>query len=234
LRILLILIIPVALSIHTVTSWLFAVTPRSGWDSTIFGPYFVAGAFVAGTAFVIVAMYFFRYNYKLHKYLTDEHFDNMGKLLVLVSLVYLYFNLNEYLVPGYKLKQADAIHLKDLFIGAEAFLFWSTQLLGLILPILLLLIKSFRKPLPAMIISLFVIVGAWVKRYIIVVPVQEHPYLPIQHVPQSFMHYHPTIIEMAITAASFLLVLIIITLLSKLFPVLPIHEMTEQQAEQDH
>lgn len=230
-RILLILIIPVALSIHTVTSWLFAVTHRSGWDSTIFGPYFVSGAFVAGTAAVLIAMYFYRLNYKLDKYLTDDHFDKMSKLLVLVSLVYLYFNINEFLVPGYKLKSLDAIHLHELFLGKYATLFWFAQLGGLIIPIILLLFKFMRKPLPVMIISLFVITGSWIKRYLIIVPTMQHPFLPIQHVPLKFQHYSPTIIEMAITAASFILVLFIITILSKLFPVLPIYEMTEEHKE---
>ena len=103
-RILLILIIPLAFAIHTVTSWLFAVTPRAGWDSSIFGPYFISGAFVSGTAAVIIAMYFFRVSYKLQKYLTDDHFEKIARVLVLVSIVYLYFNLNEFMVPGYKLE----------------------------------------------------------------------------------------------------------------------------------
>ena len=119
-RILLILIIPTAFAIHTVTSWLFAVTHRSGWDSTIFGPYFLTGAFVAGTAAVIIAMYFFRTNFRLKDYLEVEHFDKMAKLLVLVSVVYFYFNINEFLVPGYKLKKFDAIHLEALFSGHHA------------------------------------------------------------------------------------------------------------------
>lgn len=230
-RILLILIIPVALSIHTVTSWLFAVTYRSGWDSSIFGPYFVSGAFVAGTAAVLIAMYFYRMNYKLDKYLTDDHFDKMAKLLVLVSLVYLYFNINEFLVPAYKLKTHDAIHLRELFSGHYAPLFWFAQLGGLILPIILLLFRFMRKPLPVMIIAVFVIVSSWIKRYLIVVPTMQHPFLPIQHVPLKFQHYSPTLIEMAVTAASFILVLFIITLLSKLFPILPIYEMTEEHKE---
>ena len=75
-----ILIVPVALSIHTVTSWLFASTYREGWNSTIFGPYFVTGAFVAGVGALAIAMYFFRDNYKLHDYITTEHFDKVGKL----------------------------------------------------------------------------------------------------------------------------------------------------------
>jgi Ni/Fe-hydrogenase subunit HybB-like protein len=227
-RTLLILIIPVALAIHTVTSWLFAVTLRPGWDSTIFGPYFVSGAFVAGTASVIIAMFFFTKNYKLQKYITPMHFDNMSKLLVLVSLVYLYFNINEFLVPGYKLKLGDAIHLKELLAGEHALLFWAIQIGGLIVPIVLLLLKPMRKPLPAMIISVLVILGAWFKRYLIVIPTMEHPYLPMQHVPRNFMHYSPTLIETAVTLASFILVLIIITVLSKLFPVIPIYEMAEQ------
>jgi Ni/Fe-hydrogenase subunit HybB-like protein len=231
-RILLILIIPVALSIHTVTSWLFAVTYRAGWDSSIFGPYFVSGAFVAGTAAVLIAMYFYRQNYKLHKYITEEHFDKMCKLLVLVSLVYLYFNINEFLVPGYKLKKIDTIHLHELFTGEYAPLFWFAQIAGLILPIALLLFRAMRKPLPALIIALFVITGSWIKRYLIVVPTMQNSFLPIQHVPLKFQHYSPTLIEMAITAASFLLVLIIVTVLSKLFPVLPVYEMTEENHQE--
>ncbi|MEI7982185.1 MAG: NrfD/PsrC family molybdoenzyme membrane anchor subunit [Bacteroidota bacterium] len=228
-RILLILLIPAALSIHTVTSWLFAVTSRAGWDSTIFGPYFVSGAFVAGSAAVIIAMFFFRKNYKLQDYLTDPHFNNMGKVLVLVSLVYLYFNLNEFLVPGYKLKRADTLHLYELFAGKEALLFWTVQVGGLLLPILFMLFRRSRKPLPITIIAVVVIIAAWFKRYIIVIPAQEHPFLPIQHVPQNFITYSPTLIEVLITLAPFLLVLIIITLISKLFPVIPLFDTAKEK-----
>jgi len=229
-RALAIFIIPVALAIHTVTSWLFASTSRAGWDSTIFGPYFVTGAFVAGCAAVIIAMYFYRNNYKLQDYITDAHFDNMGKLLVLVSLVYIYFNLNEYLVPGYKMKKFEAIHINELFTGAHAFLFWSTQLLGLIIPTVLLLFKKMRKPFPMLIIGIFVLVGAWFKRYIIVVPTQEHPYLPIQNVPLNFKIYTPTLIEILITIAPFILVLLIVTILSKVIPIVSIHETMEEES----
>ena len=79
-----------------------------------------------------------------------------------------------------------------------------------------------------LIISIFVLVGAWVKRYIIVIPPQEHPFLPIQNVPEYFKGYTPTLIESAITLASFILVLIIITILSKFFPVIPIWETIEE------
>jgi molybdopterin-containing oxidoreductase family membrane subunit len=230
-RILLILIIPTAFAIHTVTSWLLAVTVRPGWDSTIFGPYFLTGAFVAGSAAVVIVMYFVRSNYKLDKYLTTYHFDMMGRLIVLVSLVYLYFNINEFLVPAYKLKTADAIHLHEIFVGDYALMFWSVQILGLVLPIILLLIRFFRKPLPLLIISFVILVAAWFKRYIIVVPTQVNPFLPKQYEPHEWMVYHPTIIESAITMGTILLAVIIITLLVKLFPVIPIWEMAEEEHE---
>ena len=226
---LLILIIPAALSIHTVTSWLFAFTTRPGWDSTIFGPYFVSGAFVAGSAAVIVAMYFYRRSYKLGDYLTDLHFNNMSKVLLLVAFVYLYFNINEYLVPGYKLKKADAEHLQELMTGRFALTFWFVQAGGLILPIILMLFRRMRRPLPLTLISVAILAGAWFKRYIIVVPTMAHPYLPMQHVPENFRVYTPTLTEIAITLFSFILVLIIITLISKFFPVIPLVEAAKEK-----
>jgi len=229
-RVLLILIIPLAFAIHTVTSWLFALTPRAGWDSSIFGPYFISGAFVSGTAAVIIAMYFFRVNYKLQKYLTDDHFEKIARVLVLVSIVYFYFNINEFLVPGYKLKSLDAIHLKELFSGHYAPLFWGVQFLGLIIPVILLLFKKMRRPFPLLVISGFVLTASWFKRFLIVVPPQAHPYLPVQNVPAEWIVYSPTLIESAVTVASLVLVLMIITILSKLFPVLPIQELAEDEA----
>jgi Ni/Fe-hydrogenase subunit HybB-like protein len=228
-RILLILIVPTAFAIHTVTSWLFAVTPRAGWDSTIFGPYFISGAFVSGTAALIIAMYFFRVNYRFQNYLTDFHFEKIARVLFLVSIVYLYFNLNEFLVPAYKMKKFEAVHLRELFSGEYALLFWSIQLGGLVIPIILLLFRQLRKPLPVFIISLFVLCAAWLKRFIIVVPPQAHPYLPVQNVPSEWHFYTPTLIESAVTLASIILVLIIITVLSKLFPVLPVCELADEE-----
>ncbi|MDX8338380.1 NrfD/PsrC family molybdoenzyme membrane anchor subunit [Draconibacterium sp. IB214405] len=228
-RVLMILIIPVGLSIHTVTSWLFAATLRSGWDTTIFGPYFVAGAFVAGAAAVVILMFAYRVRYGLRDYFEELHFDYMGKLLVFVCLVYLYFNINEFWVPAYKMKTAEGIHLRNLFVGSFAPMFWWTQITGLILPIFLMLFKFFRKPLPLTIISVFVLIASWLKRYIIVVPTMEHPFLPVQNVPDYFKHYSPSSIEIMITIFSFAAALLIITVLAKMFPVITIWEYAEDK-----
>jgi len=224
-RILSILIIPVAFGIHTVTSWLFAMTPRVGWDSTIFGPYFVAGAFPAGVGAVAIAMYIFRNTYNLKEYITEKHFDLIGKLLVLTSLLYLYFNLNEFLVPGYKMKTADAHHLNMLFTGKYALMFWFTQIFGLILPIIVMLFKKGRTPRPMFVIGIFVVIGAFFKRFIIVVPTMIHPHLPVQNVPERFMVYFPNGFEWSITLGAIAIALLIVTILAKLLPIMPVWEV---------
>lgn len=220
-KILAIAVLPVAFAIHTVTSWLFATTWRPGWDSTNLGPYFVSGAFMAGAAVIIFAMYILRIELKLKSYITETHFDKMGRLLVLLSLVYLYFNINEYLGPAFKMVGVEGEHISELFAGDYAPLYWFVQLGGLIIPIILLMFKVFRKPLPIFIISLFVLMGAWFKRFLIVIPSLQHPYLPIQGVDESYLHYNPTWEEWAITTSSFTSLLLMITILVKLFPIIP-------------
>ncbi|WP_242084178.1 NrfD/PsrC family molybdoenzyme membrane anchor subunit [Aestuariivivens sediminis] len=223
-KILAISVLPVAFAIHTVTSWLFATTWRPGWDSTNLGPYFVSGAFMAGAAAIIIAMYFIRKSLHLKAYITEVHFDKMGKLLVLLSLVYLYFNINEYLGPAFKMVGVEGEHIIELFVGKYAPMYWFVQLGGLVLPIVFLLFKGMRRSLPIFIISTFIILGAWFKRFLIVIPSLQHPYLPIQGVDESYLHYNPTWEEWAITLASFAWFLLIITVLIKLFPIIPIQK----------
>ena len=224
-----ILIIPVAFGIHTVTAWLFATTYRPGWDSSNFGPYFIAGAFVAGAGAVVVIMSVLRKAYHLEAYITDLHFDKMGKLLVLLCLIYLYFNVNEYLVPAYKTTTEEAEHLYSLFLGDYAFLFWSAIIGGLIVPIIVLLFKKGRKPLPLFLVGILVVVGAWWKRFIIVTPTLLHPFLPIQGVPETWHHYFPSALEWTITFGTLASSLLIMTLLFRYLPIIPIHETAEEK-----
>lgn len=223
-NILSITIIPVAFSIHTVTSWLFATTYRPGWDSTNFGAYFISGAFLVGAGGVIVAMYIFRTHYKLEKYITNDHFDKMGKIVVLLALLYLYFNVNEFLVPAFKMKKSEEEHLVGLFTGEFASVFWFAITTAMIIPILILLFKKGRKPLPAFIAGILVVVGSWFKRYLIVTPTLLHPFLPMHDVPQNYMHYFPSWEEWAIAIGSLAGALLVITFFARIFPIIPIHE----------
>ena len=227
-NILCIIIVPVAFSIHTVTSWLFATTYRPGWDSTNFGAYFISGAFLVGAGAVVVAMYIFRRYYQLEKYIREEHFDKMGKVVVLLALLYLYFNINEYLVPAFKMKKPEEAHLTQLFSGESAPLFWFAILVGMIIPIIIMLFKKGRKPLPIFIAAVMVVVGAWFKRYLIVTPTLLHPFLPMQEVPESYHHYFPSWEEWAIAMGSLAGTLLVITFFARIYPIIPIHETIKE------
>ena len=229
--ILCIIIIPVAFCIHTVTSWLFATTYRPGWDSTNFGAYFVSGAFLVGAGGVVVAMYVFRKSYHLEKYITVLHFEKMGRIVVLLALLYLYFNVNEYLVPAFKMKKPEEQHLTQLFAGEFAPIFWFAILIGMIIPIFILIFKKGRKPLPMFIAGVMIVIGAWFKRYLIVTPTLLHPFLPMNDVPESYKHYFPSWQEWAIAMGSLAGALLIITFFARVYPIIPIQETINEQNE---
>lgn len=226
-KILAILVIPLGVSIHTVTAWLFATTLRAEWDSSNFGPYFVSGAFLLGAAAMIVAVFVFRKAYNFEKYLTEKHFDHMGKMLVFLALCYTYFNINEYLVPSYKMSGLHANHLLDLFIGETAPMYWMVAFFGFLIPATVPMFPIMRKPVPLVVIALLTVIAAWFKRYLIVIPGLSHPYLPIQDVPKSWMHYTPSVVEMTIVLATLAALLLIVTLFSRLFPIISIWEVAE-------
>ncbi len=230
-KVLTVLVIPLGISIHTVTAWLFATTLRAEWDSANLGAYFVSGAFLLGVSAMILAVYIFRRAYHLEKYLTEMHFDKLGKVLVLMALIYGYFNINEFLVPAYKMSGLVSDKLKNLFNGEESMFFWSVLLFGIILPAILPLFKQMRKPLPLTLLSLGVFIAGWFKRYLIVIPGQSDPYLPIQNVPESWKHYSPSMVEWTIVAASFAAMLLIVTLFSKYFPIISVWEVAEGRLE---
>ena len=223
------LILPVGLILQTIDAWLFSSTYRIGWDSTNFAPYFISGAFVAGVGALITVIYVVRKVKKLENYITELHFDKLGKLLVLACSIYLYFNINEYLMPVFTAKKGEMTHLDTLFTGHYALLFWAVTIGGLIIPIIVLLFKKGRQPKSMFIIGLIVVIASWWKRYIIVTPTLLHPFLPIQGVPESWRHYFPSLHEWLITAATLAAALLIITLLVRFVPVIPIERTADEQ-----
>ncbi len=232
-NILSITIIPVAFAIHTVTSWLFATTYRPGWDSTNFGAYFISGAFLVGSGAVLIAMYVFRTHYKLEKYITNDHFDKMGKIVVLLALIYLYFNVNEFLVPAFKMKKSEEHHLMGLFTGEFAIAFWFAISTAMLIPILILIFKKGRTPKAAFVAGILVVVGSWFKRYLIVTPTLLHPFLPMSDVPENYKHYFPSWEEWAIAGGSLAGALLVITFFARIFPIIPIHETITETNEHE-
>ena len=105
----------------------------------------------------------------------------------------------------------------------------------MLIPIITLLFKKGRKPLPMFIIGCMIVVGAWFKRYLIVTPTLLHPFLPMQDIPANFRQYFPTWEEWAITSASLAGALLVITFFVRIYPIIPIYEtITEQLESENH
>jgi Ni/Fe-hydrogenase subunit HybB-like protein len=163
-----IVIIPVAVSIHTVTAWLFGMTLRPGWHSTIIGPDFVVGAIYSGVAAVITIMALARWKFRLHDFVTREHFRKLGVLLLVLCAAYAYFTVNEYIGAIYTQEKTERDLVAAIFKGAYAGEFWSMAILGLVVPAILLSLPRTRTVAGVVTASLFANIGMWLKRFIIV------------------------------------------------------------------
>jgi len=237
-------VIPLAVSVHTVVSWIFAMTLRPGWNSTIFGPYFVVGAIYSGAAAVIVAMLVLRRVFRLEAHIEPRHFRSLGALLLAATLVYFYFNVSEYLTVGYKLEGFERELVENLFRGHFARLFWTAQIFGVIVPSLLMaaglgLRKLHRYSVSIVGVSaVLIVIGAWIKRFLIVVPTLETPFLPAQRIPAEWKSYTPTSTEWLIVLGALAAFLLGYTLVAKLFPIVSLwetrHGAAEEQPQREH
>jgi molybdopterin-containing oxidoreductase family membrane subunit len=226
-------IIPVAISVHTVVSWIFSMTLRAGWHSTIFGPYFVVGAIFSGIAALLTAMALFvKFFPGLDRLITLDHFKKLASLLLAVNLIYIYFTVSEYLTMGYSSETADKKLLDALFHGQFAIMFWLMGVIGLFIPALMLALpwtRTFRGILTA---SILINIGMWLKRYVIVVPTLASPFMPVIKLPGQAAVYVPTWVEWSITAGAFSGFCLLYLTFSKIFPIVSIWEV--ERADEPH
>jgi molybdopterin-containing oxidoreductase family membrane subunit len=220
--ILAVLVLPIAISVHTVVSFVFSMTTQPMWHSTIFGPYFVVGAIFSGIAALIVAMIAFRKAYGLESYLKPIHFRYLGQLLLIMSLLWFYFTFAEYLTGYYGAEPEEMKVFWSKFNGPFWPYFWGMVLTNLAIPILCLVRLGRRTIGKVFIASLSVIVGMWLERFIIVVPTLSNPRLPFGEGV-----YLPTWVEWGEMAGSFALFALFFVLFTKLFPIISIWEIRE-------
>ena len=218
-----VLIIPIAVSVHTVVSWIFAMTLREPWNSTIFGAFFVAGAIFSGIAVLIILMAVLRKVYHLEEYIAEKHFVYLGYLLAAMAAIMIYANLSEFITTGYKLEGESEFHFRQLFLGQFAGFYWYYFVGGLVLPIVLVLLPWTRNIRGVVAAAVLVAVAMWVERYFIVVTGLRVPLMPYQ--PSS---YAPTWVEWSVMAAGFALFGLLITLFVKLFPIISVWEVAEE------
>jgi len=217
-----ILVIPVAISVHTVVSFVFAMTIQPMWHSAIFGPYFVAGAIFSGIAALIVAMNVIRKAYHLEGYLRPVHFNNLGILLLVMTLLWFYFTFAEYITVFYGGEPLHMIILYSKFTGRFAPYFWGMFLFCFVIPLPILSIRRWRTPTGTLIASISVIIGMWLERFVIVVPTLTNPRLPNEAVL-----YSPTWVEWSILAGSLSFFILLYMIFTKVFPIVSIWEVRE-------
>ncbi|OGO22877.1 MAG: hypothetical protein A2144_02475 [Chloroflexi bacterium RBG_16_50_9] len=223
-----VIIIPIAVSVHTVVSFVFSMLLRPGWDSTIFGIYFVIGAIFSGIASILIVMVIFRKLYHLEEYITERHFRNLSYLLLTSLLIYLYLTISEYLTVGYKLEVVEAHLLEILLFGKNAPWFWLFVVGGLVIPAFLIIFRRWPTIPRLVTAAVLVNVGMWVKRFVIVIPTLEVPLMPFE-----FGAYTPTWVEWSITAGAFAGFILIFALFAKILPLISIWEVAEEKEEQE-
>lgn len=219
-----ILVIPIAVSVHTVVSYVFAMTTQPMWHSAIFGPYFVVGAIFSGIAAIIIIMAIIRRVYHLEEYLRPVHFKNLGILLFVMACLWLYFTLNEYLTTFYG---AEPVHMNvfySKFTGRYAPFFWLMVMTCFVIPSILLVNKRTRTISGMVAASISITAGMWLERFVIVVPSLANPRLPYERGT-----YFPTWVEWSLMAGCFALFTLLYMAFTKLFPIVSIWEVRESR-----
>ncbi len=218
-----IVVIPVAVSVHTVVSFVFAMTIQPMWHSAIFGPYFVVGAIFSGIAALICAMALIRWVYGLGAYLKDVHFNNLGLLLLVMCFAWFYFTGSEFLTTFYGNEPAHMGIFWMKINGPFAPHFWTMFMTCFVIPVAILCNKRTRTILGTVIASVCVNIGMYLERFIIVVPSLSQPRLP--HAENIV--YSPTWVEWSILAGCLAAFTLFYVLFTKLFPIVSIWEVQE-------
>lgn len=208
-----IVVIPVAVSAHTVLSWVPGLSLVPLWHSALFGPYFVLGAVFSGLATIILVLAIVRRAYRLEAYLTPRHFASLGLLLLALSAAWSYLTFADHLTAFYGRLPEELRVARDRVFGSYSTLFWG-MVVGCGCAPLLLGLKRLRNVAGTVTVAVAVLVGMWIERFLILVPSEAHPRLLHQHVS-----YTPSWIEWAELGASVAAFVLLYIGFLKLFPV---------------
>lgn len=215
-------IIPIFLSVHSIVSWDFAVTIQPRWHSTIFAPYFVVGAIYSGLAALACILVIVRKGMKLQEFLRSEHFDALGKLVLVAGMAWTYFWFAGFIVEWYGNEPVTRELIHEEISGALAPLFY-LQMSANLIPIFLLVFKKVRTtPWLLLMATLLVNVGMYTERVLIVVGNLQRNFMPF-----NWGDYRPTWVEVSIVVMTFAGFTLLYTLFSRVFPYVPVWEIKE-------
>lgn len=225
-NILMVMVIPIAISVHTVISYIFSMTLQPGWHSTIFGPYFVVGAIFSGIAALLIVMIAFRKFYHLEDYLREIHFQYLGTLLLIMSLIWFYFTFSEYLTGVFGDEPHEMHIIMYKFTGPYALFFWGMVVCNFLIPLIFLGFRRLKTIPGILIASIAVVIGMWLERLNIVVPSLANPRLEL---PLGF--YFPSLVEWSLFAGGLAVFALGFLVFSKFFPLISAWEIEEGRRE---
>jgi len=211
---------PLVISVHTVVSFDFAIAQVPGWHTTIFPPYFVAGAIYAGFAMVLTLSIPIRKFYQLEGFITMRHLDNMAKVMLATGLIVAYGYMMETFTAFYSGNQFDRFMITNRMTGPYAIVYWSLILCNIAVP-QALWSSRVRRSVPALFgIAMVVNVGMWLERFVIVVISLHRDFLP-----SSWGMYIPTRWDWATYVGTIGLFLTLFYLFIRFLPMISIFEM---------
>ena len=211
---------PLVLSVHTIVSFDFAVSVLPGWHTTIFPPYFVAGAVFSGFAMVMTLLIITREILDLKDYITLKHLDNMNKIILTTGMMVGYAYTMEFFIAWYSGNPYELSVFINRATGDYAWSYWAMFTCNVVSP-QVFWFKKLRRNIPLMfVISIFVNIGMWFERFTIISTSLHHDFLP-----GSWGYYSPTWVEVSIFAGTFGIFLTLFLLFSKFVPVIAISEV---------
>jgi len=215
---------PLVISVHSVVSWDFALGIAPGWHSTIFAPYFVAGAIHSGLAMVLTLLIPLRHIFKLENILTMHIFENVAKTIVFTGLIMGYSYLTEFFISWYSGNAAEWAISTWRATGHYAFLFWMMVVFNSVAPLGFFFKWARTNLVPLLVISVLINIGMWYERYIIILSSPAHEFDPYSW----GLYFGPTWVEYGIMLGSFSLFSFLFLLFAKFVPSVSMSELKEE------
>jgi Ni/Fe-hydrogenase subunit HybB-like protein len=211
---------PLVLSVHTIVSFDFAVSVIPGWHTTIFPPYFVAGAVFSGFAMVQNVLIVTRKFFKLEHIITINHLENMNKVMLLTGSMVGYAYAMEFFIAWYSGNPLEQFVFLNRALGPYAWAYWTMVTCNVVFPQLFWIKKIRTSVLPMFILGVLVNVGMWFERFVIVVTSLSRDFLP-----SSWGYYIPTAVDFGVLIGSFGLFFTLVLLFVRVLPVVSMSEI---------
>jgi molybdopterin-containing oxidoreductase family membrane subunit len=213
---------PLVLSVHTIVSFDFAVSVIPGWHTTIFPPYFVAGAIFSGFAMVLTLLIIARYAYRLEDIITMRHLENMCKIILATGTMVGYAYGMEFFIAWYSGNQYERFAFLNRAFGPYSWAYWSMISCNVLFPQLFWFRKIRTNVVTIFILSIIVNIGMWFERFVIIVTSLHRDFMP-----SSWSYFRPKLVDISMFAGTFGLFFTMFVLFVRYFPMVAIAEVKQ-------